>query len=187
MRYFKNIIYVFIFIIFLASCNDVQRPSEPIKYNITNQTGTTISEFSTKIIDKTPSRVRNLNRAADIINGYIVMPSNTFSFNNVVGEASEERGFEKAITLDRFGRKKIDDGGGICQISSTLYNAAEKADMKVIERHSHSKSIGYVKRGRDATIDYGNKDLKFINTKTYPIQIQCDVNDNMVIVKLINP
>ena len=144
----------------------------------------TVSSFETTILDKKKGRVNNLKLASKAINGTILEPGDTFSFFGTVGETSEENGYEKApiITKDENGKPKKEDahGGGICQISSTLYNAAEEAGFKIIERHSHSKDVGYVERGRDAAVNTGSKDLKFINTGNSAVMLKMSVDGEKV-------
>ncbi|MDR3240378.1 MAG: VanW family protein, partial [Clostridiales bacterium] len=84
------------------------------------------------------------------------------------------------------GKKSTGYGGGVCQVSSTLYNAVEKADLKVKERHHHSLRVNYVPKGKDAaTSTAGGVDFKFVNTKSYPIQINGEIADNTIHVQII--
>lgn len=184
MKKIKLFIAIFL-IILLTSCNILQKPSPAPDNTIIQEENPLIGQFSTKILDKSSSRVNNLELSASMLNGYVINPGQTFSFNEVIGEASEERGFKKAITLDRWGRKVMGDGGGICQISSTLYNAAQRAGMDIIERHTHNRGIGYVKRGQDATIDFPTKDLKFVNTKDFPVEVRVQIDKNSVSTSLV--
>ncbi len=144
-----------------------------------------ISEYETPILDNSEGRVYNLNLASSKLTGYKVESGEVFSFNNVVGEADEKNGFKKAKVIIQ---KKaiIDDGGGVCQVSSTLYNSALIAGMEIIERHSHSRDVGYIDEGKDAAISYGEFDLKFKNTKPFPVKIEAYIKDGHMVVKLWN-
>lgn len=185
---------------FNLSCSDEDNNSENInkerkeEYNILKlnrpspeksieNAETVIAVFETKIIDKSENRLHNLKLASSMIDGYVLKPGETFSFNEIVGEANEERGFKKAIVLHKK-YKVMDDGGGICQVSSTLYNAVKQAGLQIIERHSHTKDVGYIPQGQDAAIAYDAFDLKFKNTYTYPIMIKVIVNEEVISVSI---
>ena len=87
-----------------------------------------------------------------------------FSFNNTMGQMGAADGYKKAIGFDNNGNKIKMYGGGICQISSTLYNAVLASNLKVTERHAHSRRVYYVPKNKDATVFSGGPDFKFINT-----------------------
>lgn len=144
---------------------------------------TKIGSYSTILLDKDPDRINNISIAANEIDGYIVQPNEVFSFNAVVGKRKAEKGYEKARILVK-GKGKKGIGGGICQLSSTLYNAVDKAGLKVIERHSHSKDVHYVPKGRDAAVSYKSQDFKFRNTKSYPIKIKASIDNKKVYVSI---
>jgi len=138
-----------------------------------------ISRFSTILYNKEENRVHNIKTAAKKLNHTVIEPGEIFSFNKTIGERTQARGYKKAsILVD--GEKKTGTGGGICQISSTIYNAALDADMKVIERHKHSKEVPYVPVGKDAAVVYGAKDFSFKNTKDYPVEILITVTEDEV-------
>lgn len=96
-------------------------------------------------------RAENLRLAAEAINGYVIEPGATFSFNEVVGDTTAERGYKEAPVLYSSGLGSS-DGGGICQVSTALYIAAVKADLEIVERHPHSVPSDYAPIGLDATI-----------------------------------
>ncbi len=118
------------------------------------------------------NRLSNIKLALELINGTSLEPGETFSFNDVVGERTTERGF-KSATAYSGGSVVNEVGGGICQVSTTLFNAAVKADLEIVERHNHSMTVSYVDKGKDAAVDWGNKDLKFTNTSDDTIYICC--------------
>ena len=139
--------------------------------------GTVLANFVTKIYDKEKSRTDNIKLAAKAVNGYTVNVGAQFSFNTVVGPRTAERGYQEATTLHVEGKKR-GIGGGICQLSTTIYNAAQQAGMRITERHEHSHDVTYIADGKDASVVYGSQDMKFINTKDYPIVIQASVSGN---------
>ena len=137
-----------------------------------------ISEFSTKYDASNKNRSQNLAIAAGKINGTVLMPGEEFSFNQVVGKRTIQEGYKDAkIYQDG----QVVDGlaGGICQISSTLYNAVVKANLEVTERRNHSFTTSYIKAGQDATVVYGVIDFKFKNSRTYPIKISASVDSGI--------
>lgn len=164
---------------------------EEVKPDITSDTIENsiveISNFSTEILDDQESRVNNIELAANYIDNVKLMPKEEFSFNGTLGKRTRNKGYEKApiiIRTEEGPKKGYGVGGGICQIATTLYNAALNADMKITERHGHSKSIGYVEKGKDATVVYGGADLKFVNNRTNPVVIKASVKGGKVTVKL---
>lgn len=142
-----------------------------------------ISEFTTKYDASNINRSQNLAIAASKINGTVLMPGEEFSFNQVVGKRTIEEGYKAAKIFEN---GQVVDGlaGGICQISSTLYNAVIEANLEVIERRNHSFTTSYIKAGKDATVVYGVIDFKFKNTRTYPIKISSSVNSGIVDFKI---
>ena len=129
-----------------------------------------ISAYETIILDDTPDRVENISLTARLINNTLLEPGQEFSFNSVTGEPTPERGFRKAVILEN-GQKVQGLGGGMCQVSSTLYNAVLEAGLIVTERHPHSQPVSYVPAGRDATT-FTNKDLRFLNSTRQPLVLR---------------
>jgi len=148
----------------------------------------TISNYSTPLLDTTESRVNNIQISADRINGVKLAPGDEFSFNGTIGRRTEEKGYEWAPIIVRTedgSKKGYGRGGGICQLASTLYNAAEKAGLEITERHMHSKDVGYVPEGKDATVSYGSVDLKFRNTRKYPVMIRAYVGPKTLTISFL--
>jgi len=142
-----------------------------------------IGSYTTFFNPTEKSRTKNLKLAAETINNYQLKPGGIFSFNKTVGPRSPDRGYEKAIIY--VNKEKVEDyGGGICQVSSTLYNAVLKAALPVLERHAHSLPVAYVPMGKDATVNYGTKDFKFKNDRARGILIQTKVENNKLTVEL---
>ena len=129
-----------------------------------------ISTFTTRFDATNYSRTNNLQIATDKIDGTVLMPGEEFSFNEVVGKRTIEEGYQDAKIYEN-GRVVDGLAGGICQVSSTLYNAALLGNLEVTERSNHSFTTSYLPAGRDATVVYGVKDLKFVNTRNYPVKI----------------
>lgn len=129
-------------------------------------------------------RAENLRLAAEAINGYAIEPGATFSFNEVVGDTTAERGYKEAPVLYSSGLGSS-DGGGICQVSTALYIAAVKADLEIVERHPHSVPSDYAPIGLDATIVYGSRDLRIKNNTDFPITIYAKAVGQTVSVNLL--
>ena len=111
------------------------------------------------------------------------MPGQEFSYNNVLGERTTERGYKIAKVYQE--GQVIDGlGGGICQVSSTLYNAVIKADLEILERKNHSLPVSYVKLGTDATVVYGVIDFRFRNNQQYPVRIESKVSGSTLTVEV---
>jgi vancomycin resistance protein YoaR len=129
-----------------------------------------VAEFSTKFPAYQSSRNTNIRLASAKLNGQILMPGEKLSFNNCVGRRTVQDGYKEAPVLVS-GRHERGIGGGICQVSTTLYNSALLADLKIVERSNHSIPSVYVPVGRDATVDWGTKDFIFENNQDGPIAV----------------
>lgn len=142
-----------------------------------------ISSYSTKYDASNVNRSGNLKIAANKINGTVLMPGEEFSYNEVVGKRTIEEGYRNAKIYEN---GQVVDGlaGGICQISSTLYNAVLLANLEITERRNHSYTTSYVPAGRDATVVYGTQDFKFKNSRTYPIKIEANVANGIAEFKI---
>lgn len=140
---------------------------------------TIIDSYSTSFPNSSESRCTNIELATKSINGTVLMPGDVFSFNDIVGERTEEKGYQKAHQI--VGDEFVDGlGGGICQVSSTLYNAALLCNLKSVLRIGHTIPSHYVPLGQDATVDYENIDYKFRNTLKDPIYIEGIVSNKTV-------
>ncbi len=142
-----------------------------------------LSRYSTGIYDYTPGRLKNLEIACKAVEGYVIEPGAEFSFNEVVGPRTPEKGYmEATIFIGEEHEKQY--GGGICQLSTTLYQAALAAGFEITERHEHSLPVDYIEDGMDATIYYGSLDFRFINTSQYPVVLSAMLADDMVTVSM---
>jgi vancomycin resistance protein YoaR len=130
-----------------------------------------LSGFSTWFNPQEVDRSHNLVTAAAAINGSVVSPGKIFSFNNTVGERIAAKGYRDAMVIVN-GKFEPGLGGGVCQVSSTLYNACLLAGLNIVERHNHTLSVAYVPLGRDATVAYGIQDFRFKNNTGYPIYLR---------------
>jgi vancomycin resistance protein YoaR len=136
-----------------------------------------LGEYKTHFSAAVTGRSQNILLSAEAISGIVLGPGDSFSFNQTVGERTRERGYQEAkeIVNKEF---VMGIGGGICQTSSTLFNAVDKAGLKMIERYTHSREIGYVPSGRDATVSWGGPDFRFENPHPYPVLIRSSVDLN---------
>lgn len=148
----------------------------------------TIGTYTTPLLDKQVSRVNNIEIAANKIDFKKLTPDEEFSFNKTVGRRTEVKGYEDApiiIKTEDGYKKGFGIGGGICQISSTLYNSVEKAGLEITERHIHSKDVGYIPLGKDATVSYDSVDFKFKNSKANPVMIRTYLTRDALTVNII--
>ena len=138
-----------------------------------------LGTFSTTYNTSNQNRITNLKLASEKIDGTIILPGETFSYNKVVGERTIAKGYKEAAVYA--GGKVIDGiGGGICQLSSTLYNSVLYANLEITSRSNHRFLTSYVTAGRDATVSWGTIDFCFKNTRSYPIKITSEVKNGVV-------
>ncbi|MFC7751066.1 VanW family protein [Paenibacillus thermoaerophilus] len=117
------------------------------------------------------NRSHNIALAAKAIDSQVVFPGEIFSFNRTVGQRTAEKGYVAAPIIVR-GELSEGIGGGICQVSSTLFNAADRAGLKIVQRYSHSRNVSYVLPGRDATVSWGGPDFAFQNAYNQAVLIR---------------
>lgn len=127
----------------------------------------------------------NIGLAAESIDGTILLPGEEFSFNEIVGPRTPQKGYKIAHVYVQ-GQIRDGTGGGVCQVSTTLYNAVLRANLQVNERHNHMFTVGYVPLGTDAAVSYGYADLKFTNTSGHPLMIKADVNKNSIGFRIVS-
>lgn len=148
-----------------------------------NRINGVIGEFSTFLGNGTKARNDNVKLSCKLISDRILMPGDVISFNDEMGEITVENGYKMASTI--VNGKYVDSlGGGLCQTSTTLYNALVRADVEILERHSHSIAAPYVAVGADAAVWKGSKDLKFKNNWDFPILIKSWVDDKKIYFKI---
>lgn len=142
-----------------------------------------LAEYQTNFNEQQLNRSQNIKIATTKINGTVVLPGEIFSYNDIVGYRTEAEGFKLAPMY--IGGKLVDGiGGGVCQVSSTLYNAVLYANLEVVERKGHQFLPTYINVGRDATVADGYIDFKFKNTRKYPIKIICSAQSGIVKIKI---
>lgn len=138
-----------------------------------------LATYSTTYSTGNSNRCTNISLAARSVNGYVLMPGETFSYNSTVGQRTATRGYKEAgVYLN--GEVTTGLGGGICQVSSTLYNAILLANLEIVERSNHTFKPTYVPAGQDATVSWGAPDFKFKNNRNYPIRITATAGNGSV-------
>ncbi|MEG2310585.1 MAG: VanW family protein [Clostridia bacterium] len=159
-------------------------PKEETPPSVTTPIEEQISTYKTTIYDKEKGRIKNIGLAISKLNNTIVKKGQEFSFNKTIGAMGKEQGYEKALGFDTKGKKIQIYGGGMCQLSSTLYNTLLIAQLEVTERHPHSRRVYYVPKNKDATIFYPSLDLKFKNNSDGDIKIVGNNTDSDVTITL---
>ncbi|MFC7063374.1 VanW family protein [Halobacillus seohaensis] len=142
-----------------------------------------IGNYGTYFKMNNTGRVNNISLATKAINNHVIFPGERFSFNKVVGKRTKEKGYVRAPVIVK-GELAEDIGGGICQVSSTLFNAVDEAGLKIVERYSHSRKVPYVPTGRDATVSWYGPDFTFKNEFNQPILIRAKSVDGQMIVQI---
>ena len=156
-----KIVFV-IFCIAFIYCTKVNVAYGMPFFSLKNQSFCLRSSFFTTFYSSKEERVNNIEIASKSIDGIMIESGGEFSFNKVVGERSEKRGYKKAVAIIK-GEFTESVGGGVCQVSSTLYNAVILADLKIVEYHPHSLPVSYVAPSFDAMVSWGYADLRFEN------------------------
>jgi len=142
-----------------------------------------LSIFTTRYNAADTNRTTNLRIACNKINGKVLMPGETFSYNKTLGERTPAAGYKNAKVYEA-GQVVDGIGGGICQISSTLYNAVLMANLDVTDRSNHQFVTSYLPAGRDATVVYGAIDFQFKNTRKTPIKINAGISGGIATVSI---
>ncbi len=148
------------------------------------KTETKISSFSTPIVDGNENRITNIKITCSRISDTVVRSKEEFSFCKVVGQPSSADGYKEAHAFVD-GELVNAIGGGNCQVSTTIYNAAKEIDgVEITERHEHEKEVGYIEMGKDATVAYDYLDLKFENNNDFDLKLDAYVKDDKVCVDI---
>ncbi|TYQ15512.1 UNVERIFIED_CONTAM: vancomycin resistance protein YoaR [Acetivibrio alkalicellulosi] len=163
---------------------DVRKVIPEIVYEDISHIEDVISSFSTSFNPNKANRTYNIKLACERINNKLLMPGEEFSMDLALGTRTKNNGYKEAPVIIK--NQLIEGiGGGVCQVTTTLYVAVLKAKLSVIERVSHSIPLGYVEPGQDATIAEGYIDFKFKNNKNYPILINAEVVGGSVVIRII--
>lgn len=141
------------------------------------------SEFQTNFQNSSSSRKNNIRKALESIDGKVLFPGETLSFNHSTGNRDEKNGYEKAKIIKN-GVFEEEFGGGVCQVSSTLYNASLLADLEILESHNHSLPVSYVQSGFDAMVNMGSSDLLIRNNQNFPILFATSSKDDVCLIRV---
>lgn len=162
--------------------SNIIKNKNEILNNISNEKE--LSSYSTIIKDNAAGRLTNINITCNILNNTIIKSNETFSFNNIVGKPTAERGYKEAnVIINNKTEKGI--GGGNCQVSSTIYNAVLAVpNLTVIERHEHGMDVSYVPEGKDAAVSYGSLDLKFKNNTGRDLLLNVTTDNSSILAKI---
>ncbi|WP_421384845.1 VanW family protein [Bacillus salacetis] len=144
-----------------------------------------ISHYVTYFNSRNKERVHNIKLASEALNNHVVFPGETFSFNRVVGKRTAAKGYMPAPVIVK-GELTEGVGGGICQVSSTLFNAVDRAGVKILERYSHSRRVPYVPPKRDATVSWYGPDFTFKNQHNQPLLIRSRVVGGQMIIMIFS-
>ncbi len=144
-----------------------------------------LANYGTSLADRTPNQAHNARLAARAIDGQVIAPGAEFSFNRTVGPWTRDRGYRKAM-VSYGGEMVLAYGGGVCQTSTTLYNAALLAGLTVVERDHHVWVPGYVEAGRDAAVAQGAADLRLLNPYPAPLRLRATAADGRLTVRVLS-
>ena len=158
--------------------------SHSINTPIIKENEVSLGEATTKIIDTGKNRVDNIFLACKKVSGIKLSPGEEFSFNNLTGKKNKTNGYKYAPVLIN-GEKSYGIGGGVCQVSTTIYIAALNAGLKITEHHNHSEPVAYAPYGKDATVVFGVKDFKFENNTDDDLYIYAWIKEGNVFSKII--
>ena len=177
-------------IVFLTACSASENDTSQEKGRVLRQNQKyeereiTLGEAITKIIDRGENRVSNIKKACESVSGCAVYPDKEFSFNKMTGPRSRENGYKNAPVIVE-GEKSYGIGGGVCQVSTTIYMASLNANLAITEHHNHSEMVMYAPHGNDATVVYGAKDFKFKNNTNNTLYIYVWATEDNVISKIV--
>jgi hypothetical protein len=142
-----------------------------------------LSSYATDLTGRTPHQRLNARKAASLVNGVVIPPGQVFSFDKTLGGWSSDRGYLRApVSYD--GVLVDEYGGGVCQTSTTIYNAALLAGLPILERHAHTFSPSYAPAGRDAAVAYPHADLRFKNSYPWPLILSVRQESNLLVCRI---
>ncbi len=162
---------------------DIDELKNSLKIKFQNNEGTLLAKYTTYYTLDDINRNHNMTLACQTINEAIVLPQEEFNWESYIGPADASQGYKEAGVIYN-GQSTSGYGGGICQVSSTLYNACLKANLEITERHSHSKPVGYVPLNMDATVSYQTSNYRFINNTNTPLAIRAWTENGSLTVEL---
>ncbi|WP_040208883.1 VanW family protein [Neobacillus jeddahensis] len=151
--------------------------------DVANLNEVVLSSYTTYFDSSVVGRSKNIELSAQAIDNIIVGSQDIFSYNTTVGPSDVEHGYQPAKEI--VNKQLVDGiGGGICQTSSTLFNAVDQVGVRYVEKHHHSLSVGYVPEGRDATVSYGGPDFRFQNTTGIPFLIKAVYGNGKLTIEM---
>lgn len=166
-----------------ADTDELWQAAEPLLTELLTPKAKLLAEAVTYFNSAQINRSQNILLAAGALHGLLVLPGEEFSFNRAVGQRTAARGYLPAPMFNE-GETVSGLGGGVCQVSTTVYQAALQAGLAITERHPHTLPVTYAKPGADATVVWGHKDLRWQNNTDKPLQIACSIEAGCLIVRL---
>jgi len=157
----------------------MKKASVGVPNEVVDAINVVVQSFSTNFSAGNLNRSNNIRIAAGSLSGKVLMPGEVLSYNETVGRRTPKAGYKLAGVYAN-GRHEVDYGGGICQVSTTLFNAAALANLEIVSRQNHSMPVPYVPVGRDATVDYNGIDFKIKNSYDTPIAVASEVNGGTI-------
>jgi vancomycin resistance protein YoaR len=142
-----------------------------------------ISTFTTDYDSSNKPRVNNIHILADALDGTLIPPGGTFSFNETIGPRTAEKGYQEANAIVN-GKLVPQLGGGICQVGTTIFNTVFFSGLPVVERHNHSQYISHYPTGRDATVSWGGPDFKFSNDTDHWVLVATGYTNSTITISL---
>lgn len=162
----------------------IKNKNEILNNSTTSSASKELSSYSTIIKDNSAGRLTNISITCKALDNTIIKANETFSFNDIVGKPTVEKGYQEAnVIINNKTEKGI--GGGNCQVSSTIYNAVLAVpELSVVERHEHGMTVSYVPEGKDAAVSYGSLDLKFKNNTGKDLILNVSTDNSSILAKL---
>ena len=142
-----------------------------------------LSSYTTSYATSNSNRSNNIALAASKLDGTVIMPGETFSYNETIGKRTVSAGFKEAGAYSN-GQVVTEVGGGICQVSSTLYNAVLRVNLEIVSRKNHNFQVSYVPIGTDATVSWQQPDFKFKNNRNYAIRIRATTSNKKITIQV---
>jgi len=141
-----------------------------------------LSSFQTSLSERTWIQKKNIGTLASYIDGKIIYPHQEFSLNQAAGPYTDTRGYLKERSYEE-GQSVLREGGGICQLASTLFNASQEAGLQIKDRSLHQLAVQSVPAKRDAALAYGLSDLRFLNVYDFPVRIEVKLSGEVLNVE----
>ena len=143
-----------------------------------------MASFTTLFDASYETRAHNIELASSILDQHLIAPGETFSFNNIIGDTTPGKGYKEALIIQG-GEYVTGFGGGVCQVSTTLYNTALLSNLPIVDRHNHRFMAAYISAGRDAAVSYGVYDLQFRNNRDHYILLLSHVENGEITMALV--